>query len=798
MNNNDNNDKFNIDSEADEITRDFVSEAYHLLDKAVSIINELDTSHNKEAINTIFRLFHSIKGSAGFLSFKNIRNITHEAETLLDIYRKNKISPSPGEIDVLYQSFDLLEEMISSISEKKTDKGFEDYTDIIVKKIDKCIKDLILDKKIHNAEEIKEKLTNKYVIEQIDKEEKKSKIQRPVLGKNKSKKEDKEKIEEEKLDVEKFGLMSTFLDYIDKAEEITPEVTKHYIDEANKLLSNIEKYLKDLREKPYNKDLIMEVLKLNYNLKKNSEVIRYYDIEEIITKLEKVLYNIVSGRVGINQASIDIILDIFQKIKITINNIEPETSEENPAQIPDKKEITSKLNNINTIKATSGVFKPLGELLVEMGVVDNETVEDALELQKEQQHITEEGKDKEEDFEKKIKGLRKEDVIRVETDKLDQLFDLVGELTIAELMVTQNQDLKGLELENFENASDNLKKIVQELQTIIMSVRMVPLESLFNRMVRLVNQLQRNINKKVKLTISGASTEIDRKLINELYDPLVHIIRNSIDHGIEKTDKRKEKNKPETGNIWLEARHEGNEIWISIKDDGKGLNREKIIEKGINMNLLDNKDIDKMPDEKIWKLIFEPGFTTAKELTDISGRGVGMDVVKKNMEKLRGQIDVYSKKEEGTQITLKIPVTLEIMNVMVVEANNNKYSIPVTDVEESLAMREVKVIQTHENRESVRLREEIIPLMRLYNFFNLGNEKTINHNLNKMLAVVIKKNKKKLCIAIDDILGTQQIVIKSLPSYMGNLKIVSGCSILGSGEISLIIDSTSIINECIE
>jgi two-component system chemotaxis sensor kinase CheA len=323
------------------------------------------------------------------------------------------------------------------------------------------------------------------------------------------------------------------------------------------------------------------------------------------------------------------------------------------------------------------------------------------------------------------------------------------------------------------------------------------MEGLFNKIIRVVNQLSRTAGKKIKIETEGATTEIDRKLINEIYDPLVHIVRNAVDHGIETESERIKKKKDPIGKITIEAKHEGNEIWISVMDDGTGLNKQGIIGKALKKGLINSRELNNISDENLYKFIFEPGFSTAANVSEISGRGVGMDVVKKNIEKLRGDVEIKTEKEKGTKIILKIPVTLEIMRAMLVKVGTNKYSIPVTDVIETISTEGLKFFTTEGNKKAVKLRDEIIPTVLLDEVFKKDKEKA-RLNRTSHLAVIVSKNKKKMCIIIDEVLGTQQIVIKSLPKYMGHLKNVSGCSIIGSGEISLILDTGSIINNLLE
>lgn len=275
-----------------------------------------------------------------------------------------------------------------------------------------------------------------------------------------------------------------------------------------------------------------------------------------------------------------------------------------------------------------------------------------------------------------------QNVISVSVTKLDQLMDLVGEMVIAEAMVTQNPDLKDLELENFHKSARQLRKITNELQDIVMSIRMVPLSTTFLKMHRIVRDISKKQGKEVELQLIGEETEVDKNIIEHIGDPLMHLIRNAVDHGIEDGDIRETKGKNKAGKITLEAKNAGSDVLIIIKDDGKGLNRDKLIEKGLEKNLI-NKPIEELTDKEVYNLIFHPGFSTKENVTEFSGRGVGMDVVVKNLEAIGGSIHVDSIEDKGTTITLKIPLTLAIIDGMNVRVGEARYTIPLMNVRES-------------------------------------------------------------------------------------------------------------------
>jgi len=389
--------------------------------------------------------------------------------------------------------------------------------------------------------------------------------------------------------------------------------------------------------------------------------------------------------------------------------------------------------------------------------------------------------------------VKKKD-IRVDTEKLDSLFDLIGELITAEAMVIDNPDLRGLELDSFPRAATYLSKITRELQAITMSIRMIPLDGLFSKMNRLVRDLGRKFSKDIELEISGAETEMDRNIIEEISDPLVHIIRNAIDHGIEDDSTRKIKGKKPGGKIKLNAKYEGNEIWITIADDGAGLDRERILQVARTKGLIGDVDL---PDADVWRLIFEPGFSTAKQISEISGRGVGMDVVKKNLEKLRGQIDIQTTKDMGTDFVLKIPLTLAIIDGVTLRSGTTLYSIPIADVVEFQNYQPDRVTMTDPKHTVLRLRDEVLPVLPLTEIFATAAS-GLSAVGGKRVSIIVKSRDRKMALVVDEIVGYKQIVLKALPESMAGLEGISGCTILGNGEVSLIIDVNALFARYLE
>lgn len=378
-------------------------------------------------------------------------------------------------------------------------------------------------------------------------------------------------------------------------------------------------------------------------------------------------------------------------------------------------------------------------------------------------------------------------IVSVNVAKLDKLMDLVGELVISEAMVTQNPDLDGLHLDNFQKAARRHRKIISELQDIAMSIRMVPLSATFQKMNRIVRDMSRKLDKDVKLEIIGEETEVDKNIIEHISDPLMHLIRNAIDHGIESREERRAKGKPGTGTVTLEAKNAGGDVLIIVKDDGRGLDRQKIIARA-KANGLVSRPENELTDKEIFSYVFLPGFSTKEKATEFSGRGVGMDVVAKNIGAVGGNISLNSVEGKGTVITIKIPLTLAIMDGMTIAAGDHRYTIPTLSIRESFKAKETDVFRDPDGNEMIMIRGECYPVLRLYEIFKISTSVT---NIADGIIVMVENQGKCLCLFTDELIGEQQVVVKALPDYIKKfrkVKGVAGCTLLGDGSISLILN----------
>jgi two-component system chemotaxis sensor kinase CheA len=386
---------------------------------------------------------------------------------------------------------------------------------------------------------------------------------------------------------------------------------------------------------------------------------------------------------------------------------------------------------------------------------------------------------------------RKAEFLRVDVRKLDQLMDLIGELIIAETAVTHGPDHAVDRAEGASKAAVQLNRITRGLQDVAMSLRMVPIEPTLKKMVRLVRDLSRRQGKRVSLEIQGADTEVDKSVVEAIADPLVHLIRNAIDHGIEAEGDRRAVGKPAEGRLFLIARQQAGEIRILVRDDGKGLSRERILARAIQRGLVAGDGSD-LSDAEVYKLIFEPGFSTAEAVTDISGRGVGMDVVKANIESVKGRVEIASTAGQGSTFTLRIPLTLAIIEGMLVRVGETRFTIPMLSILETVSVTGADITRLTNGLEVVRLRGSLLPVFRLHEFYEIPTEVD---RIEDGLLVVVEDGHDRMCLLVDELIGQRQTVVKGLSGYLGNVRGLAGCTVLGDGSISLIIDVAKLIQD---
>ena len=774
---------FELDEEQIEILQGFVEEGLEMLDETEPLLIELEKiagdsgKVDPEVMNTIFRLYHSLKGGSGFLDLTTVSGVTHEAETLLDMFRKGTASLKSEHIDLLNQTSDFLRKLLDKVGIEFTDNGFDGEAETI----------------IHNLQNAIQSFT-----ETSSAEVTASPLEITAAGNNapaESEKAGDTVAGEEKQEAQADSPLPVEVPQL----KITAEMTKQFCNESIELIETSEEMLLNLEKQPDHEEFISQLFRAIHSFKGNAGFFGYEDLEKLSHQAETLLDKIRENRSAADSEVFSLLLEILDFLRDGISKIENNKApkiaglggllgllKEASAKIPDSTGRDEKTDATGQQQVSVRTDEP------DIPVV----AQDAVRVPPEEKPVTNEIAPTkiQERFkpDSSFTKVSQRQSVRVDIEKLDILLDLVGELVISEAMVSQNPDLKRLDisLDSFEKSVLQLEKITRDLQDVATSIRMIPLSGTFRKMIRLVRDLSQKAGKKVDLEIIGEETDVDKTVIEQITDPLVHIIRNSIDHGIDTPDKRRSCNKPTTGKIVLEAKYVGGEVWITVQDDGRGLDRETILKKATERGMV-NGDAQNMRDEDIWQFIFQPGFSTVDKITDISGRGVGMDVVKRNIEKIRGKVDIKSKAEEGTTVILRIPLTLAIIDGMIFRVGKARYTVPIVAIKESFKPTPSQITTTMNGEEILNVRGKLLPVIKIYELFNI---KADYNDLTDGIILLVENEENLFCLFVDELLGQQQIVIKGLSNYVGSLNYVSGCTILGDGSVSLIINIAGIFD----
>ncbi len=585
------------------------------------------------------------------------------------------------------------------------------------------------------------------------------------------------------------------------------EIIADFVAESLENLSTIEVKLMDLEQDPSDLDTINAIFRPFHTVKGVSGFLNFNKINKLAHISENLLDKARNGELSIEGEVIDVILESVDILKKMIENVQATLDTGTPIEGDiDTGQLIVRIEHFLT-RSVGEDKKLLGEILVDKGAISETDLKDALDVQKKK-----DGKKLGEILLEKKKVETKEVVsalreqkksgqpaalhVKVDAGKLDNIVDMVGELAIAQSMLRQNELIMTSKDRKLDQINNQLNMITSALQKTAMSLRMVPIKNTFQKMLRLVRDQAKKAGKEVQLVMSGEDTEIDRNMVEEIYEPMVHIIRNSIDHGLELPQEREAANKPKQGYIYLRAYHKGGDIVIEIEDDGQGLNREKIRKKAISSGLI--KEGEKLTEGEINNLIFHPGFSTAEKITDVSGRGVGMDVVKnKIIEKLRGRVEIQSSPGKGTTVFIRLPLTLAIINGMVVRVNSEKYIIPTLAVQESFRPKKTECHTVKRKGEVIMFRDSLVPLIRLDQLLGLnGNDSSgeMDKAPWEKLVVVVENQERRRCLLVDELLGQEEVVIKSLGKGLTDVKGIAGGAIMGDGRVGLILDIAGIFD----
>jgi two-component system, chemotaxis family, sensor kinase CheA len=566
-----------------------------------------------------------------------------------------------------------------------------------------------------------------------------------------------------------------------------------FIAEGLEYIDEIEVNILNLEQDPGNRDYINAIFRPFHSVKGVASFLNLEEIRQLAHNLENLLDKARNEELKVTPPLIDLILDGTDVLKAMILRLKDEIANRpvKPLSV-DLAALTQRIRNAE--KPSGTIDNPrLGEILVSGGVITTEELDEVLDaVQKTPEKkigkaLIEGGKATPKQVSQALRtqGEKSADAstLRVDTRKLDDLIDMVGELVITQSMIQQDLSQQGNASKNLIRDISQFFRITSSLQRTSMRLRMIPIKQTFQRMSRLVRDLAKSSGKAVNVEVSGEETEIDRNMVDEIYNPLVHMVRNAVDHGLEPPEERLRAGKPERGLIHLSAYHRGGNIVIEISDDGRGLNRGKILDKALKNGIV--SDIKDLTDQEAYQLILLPGLSTAEKITDVSGRGVGMDVVKQAVEKLRGKIEIDSRLGAGTKFSTSFPLTLAIIDGMLVQVGRETYIIPTTAIRKTLRPARSDYSRVAGKGEMLNVMGQLLPMIKLYELFDIEPE---HREPWEGIVVVVEGETQSPCLLVDKIIGKAEVVIKSLGADLKHIKGVSGGAILGDGRIGLILD----------
>lgn len=603
------------------------------------------------------------------------------------------------------------------------------------------------------------------------------------------------------------------------------EILNDFLTESNEMLEVLDQRFVTLESDPNNTDLLNEIFRAMHSMKGSAGFLGFNNLVDVAHRGENILNKLRQGEMAVNPAIISLILETIDVIKAIMADIRESGADSHVATAA----IAAKLDDILNGKTIAAAPAPmeavapkveaaatpvvapqtLGEILVNDGLASKEQVLDALTAQQHQAEpktplgeillqakaITERALDQAlHKQEKQPKPAEEDATIRVETKRLDSVMNLVGELVLG-----RNRLIKiGTQLEQNHEADPQvrvlsetlaqLNLVTTDLQLAVMKTRMLPIKKVFAKLPRMVRDLSQKLNKQVQLEMRGEETELDKSVADEIGDPLVHLVRNAIDHGIETPAERQAKGKQAGGQLTIAASQEGNSIVIRINDDGRGIQVEKIKAKALAKGLISEAELATMEHREVLNLIFLPGFSTAEQVTDVSGRGVGMDVVRTNIRKINGSVDLESEPGKGSQIIIKLPLTIAIIQALMVEVERSIFAIPLSTVIEAVRISRSD-IKTINGREVLHLRDRVLPLIRLAQEFDIPTDK----ERERFYVVVAALGDRRVGVVVDELRSQEEVVIKSIWDYLETVKGVSGATITGEGKVVLILDTSELV-----
>lgn len=731
------------------LLKDFFEEAFDMLDRLEQNILILDKDRNNtDAIQEIFRAVHTLKGSAGAVELFDTQKYAHRFEDLLDLIRNNQIKVDDKTIDILLKGIDILKELINGASEEKEYSGN-------------------IEEEIKNLENFKNLKLSGAISESVDTKSDKNSISVSVGGKYDNLNFDNDILDSIREGIEN-GLKTklVFVKFNAESPMKTVGGVQVYVElkDSGDIIASVPS-LQNLEGDEFYQNVIyvIETAEEDESIIKNitlPEITEEIKIEEfILEEYEKFLIDKKDKALEKAQAQAKIEKDAKHERQSSFLRVESDRIDDMMNQVGEL--VTNKSSYEQYDDDLTSYTK-----IIEYGINDiRKYYKDSVIqiLRKLEYYVNK----------KEIKDLRNSYLDGFNNKLID--------------MVKMEEDLKET-LDKFRNSYQLLTRVTNDLQETVMKIRMLPIAQTFNRFPRLIRDLSRDLGKEVKLEMSGEETELDKSVIEVLVDPLIHIVRNAMDHGIEMPEEREKAGKPRVGTISLSASHNGNLIVIKISDDGKGMSPQKIFENAIKKGLV-SADA-KLTEKQMLEYIFAPGFSTATKVTNLSGRGVGMDVVKKSLDKINGTVGIETELGKGSTFFLRIPLTVAIIQALIVDAEKEYYAIPINSISETLKIG-VEDIQNLEGTEVIKIREDVINVLSVKELFKLPTR--YESHIKSYYAVILASEDKKVALLVNNLIGEQDIVIKTLKDKVTRVEGISGATILGDGTVSFILDIQTIV-----
>lgn len=580
------------------------------------------------------------------------------------------------------------------------------------------------------------------------------------------------------------------------------EIIDEFIVESGELMDNVIQDVVTI-EQSQDEEMINGIFRAVHTIKGTSGFLGFNALAELTHKAEDVLGLVRKGELTTDHETADVLLETFDLIKLIINDIRLHGTEKQ-----DIAPVLEKLKGLmvskkNKAEAPVEEQKKLGEILLEEKILTKSELDDVLKKQKKEkdkkigeivveEKLATEGQMKNILTRQKTAG-KEEQSVRIDVKKLDELMNLVGELVLGKNRLilanslAKKEDAGEVIFDNLADITNYIEAITNELQLSVMRARLVPISKVFNKIPRMVRDLCGEFKKDIELRVEGEETELDRSLIEALVDPMVHIIRNSVDHGIERPDEREKKGKGRKGLLTIKAYNEGNHVIIDVFDDGKGINLQAVKDKVKEKGLMTEAELTSLSPKEAMNLIFIPGLSTVQKVSNVSGRGVGMDVVRTNIEKMNGQVYIDSEEGQWTKLTIKLPLTLAIMRALIVQVENELFAIPLNTVTELVKVKE-GLIKTVDQNEVMVLRNAVIPLVDLLRTFSINREEKKDG-----YVIICSIGEKTVGIKVHSVVGQEEVVIKPLGEFLKNIKGISGATIRGDGKVILILDIPAVI-----